>query len=135
MLFTGWNGGGCVGTGTCSVTMNQATSVQASFQSAEVQANVTGSNTRCTGPRPARRQLRVTINAQEAITVVIRLRNSRGVTVQRRRSGTSEPDVFQVTMNISNGKPNGRYTAQVTMTNDSGTSKVQTRNVRLRTCR
>src|SRR5439155_11540500 len=29
--FTGWSGGGCTGTGTCSVTMNAATSVTATF--------------------------------------------------------------------------------------------------------
>ena len=30
-LFSGWTGGGCSGTGTCVVTMNQATSVAATF--------------------------------------------------------------------------------------------------------
>ena len=29
--FSGWSGGGCTGTGTCSVTMNAATSVTATF--------------------------------------------------------------------------------------------------------
>jgi hypothetical protein len=29
--FTGWNGGGCSGTGTCVVTMNSATAVTATF--------------------------------------------------------------------------------------------------------
>ena len=29
--FAGWSGGGCSGTGTCTVTMNAATTVQASF--------------------------------------------------------------------------------------------------------
>jgi len=30
-IFGGWSGGGCLGTGTCSVTMNAATSVTATF--------------------------------------------------------------------------------------------------------
>jgi len=30
--FTGWSGGGCTGTGTCTVTMNAATSVTATFE-------------------------------------------------------------------------------------------------------
>src|SRR5205814_7153823 len=29
--FTGWSGGGCFGTGTCSVTLNAATTVAATF--------------------------------------------------------------------------------------------------------
>src|SRR5205823_1982610 len=29
--FTGWSGGGCFGTGTCSVTLNAATTVTATF--------------------------------------------------------------------------------------------------------
>ncbi len=32
--FTGWSGGGCSGTGTCSVTMNQVESVTATFDAA-----------------------------------------------------------------------------------------------------
>ncbi len=30
--FTGWSGGGCTGTGTCTVTMDEATEVQAGFE-------------------------------------------------------------------------------------------------------
>ncbi|MBA3393312.1 MAG: DUF4215 domain-containing protein [Deltaproteobacteria bacterium] len=30
-VFTGWTGGGCTGTGTCTVTMNAATTVNANF--------------------------------------------------------------------------------------------------------
>lgn len=33
-IFTGWSGGGCSGTGTCSVTMNAATTVTANFETA-----------------------------------------------------------------------------------------------------
>ncbi len=32
-IFTGWSGGGCSGTGTCTVTMDAAKSVQATFAS------------------------------------------------------------------------------------------------------
>ena len=38
-------------------------------------------------------------------------------------------------MNIGNGKANGKYTAQVTMTNEFGAQKVETRNVKLKTCK
>src|SRR5205807_2293496 len=30
-MFTGWSGGGCAGTGACTVTMNAATTVTAGF--------------------------------------------------------------------------------------------------------
>ncbi len=66
--------------------------------------------------------------------MVVRLRRA-GVTVQRKTVVEEEADVFQITMNIGNGKRHGRYTAQVTMTNEFGATKVQTRNVRLRTLR
>jgi hypothetical protein len=32
-VFGGWSGGGCTGTGTCSINMNQATTVNATFNS------------------------------------------------------------------------------------------------------
>ncbi len=135
MSFTGWSGGGCTGTGTCTVTVNGATSVQAAFAATEVQASVTGNKVTCTGPKQAKRQLKITIDAQQAIIVVIRLRNSAGVTVQKKRVVEEEADVYQITMNIGNGKANGKYTAQVTMTNDFGAQKVETRNVKLKTCK
>jgi hypothetical protein len=39
--FTGWAGGGCSGTGTCTVTMNAATSVTASFGTTAYNLTVT----------------------------------------------------------------------------------------------
>jgi hypothetical protein len=34
-VFTGWSGGGCSGTGTCTVTLNAATTVHATFSQAQ----------------------------------------------------------------------------------------------------
>ncbi|MFI5007067.1 MAG: FG-GAP repeat domain-containing protein, partial [Solirubrobacterales bacterium] len=39
--FSGWSGGGCSGTGTCSVSMNAATTVTASFTAQAQQFNLT----------------------------------------------------------------------------------------------
>ena len=72
----------------------------------------------CTGPRFARRQLRITIDAQQAVTVTVRLRRA-GVTVQRKTVVEEEAGRFRITMNIGNGKRPG-YTAQVTIRNDFG---------------
>ncbi len=38
-VFTGWNGGGCSGTGTCTVTVDQAKSVTATFTLSEAPTN------------------------------------------------------------------------------------------------
>ena len=133
-VFAGFTGCTSVNGNVCTVTVTGATNVTATFQPAEVQADVTGNKTTCTGPKQARRQLKITIDTAQAITVVVRLRNSSGTTVQNKRVVEGQPDVFQITMNIGNGKPNGKYTAQVTMTNQFGASKVQTRNVKLKSC-
>jgi len=39
--FAGWSGGGCSGTGTCSVTMNASTSVTATFDSSALTYDIT----------------------------------------------------------------------------------------------
>jgi hypothetical protein len=41
--FTGWSGGGCSGTGTCTVTMDAAKSVTASFATTQYNLTVTKS--------------------------------------------------------------------------------------------
>ena len=101
-----------------------------------MQATVTGNKTTCTGPKAARRQLKITIDAQQAITITIRLKNSSGVTVQKKGPVVEEEaDVYVVTMTISNSKPNGKYQARVTMKNTFGATLVQDRNVKLKTCK
>ena len=53
--FMGWSGGGCSGTGTCSVTMDQAKTVTAEFESPygfEVSVDPTGTGS---AGSPARR--------------------------------------------------------------------------------
>ena len=131
--FVAWTG--CLDTNgpVCIVTVTGATQVTAEFELATVQAAVTGNKTTCTGPKNFRRQLRITIDAEQGITVVIRLRNPNGAVVQR-KTVVRTADLFQVTMNIPNSRPNGKYKAQVTMTNQFGTQKVQNRNVKLKTC-
>ena len=132
--FAGWTGRRVQRHRRCIVTVSASTTVTATFQPAEVQAAVTGNKTRCTGPKNFRRQLTVTIDSDQTITVVIRLRNSQGVQVQRRGPVVRGANLFQLVMNIPNSRPNGKYTAQVTMTNQFGTQKVQTRNVKLKSC-
>ncbi|MHC1696771.1 MAG: hypothetical protein AB9919_01645 [Geobacteraceae bacterium] len=48
-VFAGWSGGGCSGTGTCTVTMNASTSITATFNSSaltnEITATAKGSGT------------------------------------------------------------------------------------------
>ena len=131
--FVAWTGCSDTNGPVCIVTVTAATQVSAEFQVAAVQANVTGNKTTCTGPKNFRRQLRITIDADQGITVVIRLRNPNGAAVQR-KTVVRTADLFQVTMNIPNSRPNGKYKAQVTMTNQFGTQKVQNRNVKLKTC-
>jgi hypothetical protein len=70
--FTGWSGGACSGTGTCSVTMNAATSVTATFANPPRLANIstrmqvlTGENVLIGG---------LTIDGTTNKTVVIRAR-------------------------------------------------------------
>ena len=129
--FTGWSGGGCSARDLrrdrqrCAHRGGGLRATE-SRRAYEQPGDLHGSGF-------ARRQLKITIDAQQAVTVVVRLRRA-GVTVQRKTVVEEEPDVFQITMNIGNGKRIGRYTAQVTMTNEFGASKVQTRNVRLRPC-
>ena len=131
--FVAWTGVPIPTAPSASSRSPRATQVTAEFQLAAVQAAVTGNKTTCTGPKNFRRQLKITIDADQGITVVIRLRNSNGTIVQRKPVvGTA--DLFQVTMNIPNSRPNGKYKAQVTMTNQFGTQKVQNRNVKLKTC-
>jgi len=40
-VFAGWSGGGCSGTGTCTVTMNASTSIMATFNSSAVTYDIT----------------------------------------------------------------------------------------------
>ena len=107
--------------------MNAATTVTAAFGVSEVQATVTGNKVTCTGPKAAKRQLKITIDAQQAITVTIRLKNSSGVTVQKKGPIVEEEaDVYVDHDDHLNSKPNGKYKAQVTMKNTFGASLVQT---------
>jgi hypothetical protein len=129
--FSGWNGGGCTGNATCTVTMSQAQSVTATFVVATVQASVQGNRIRMVGPRRAVRQLQVTINAeQELARIVLRVRRG-GVTLQSRTVRNFEADTAVIRMNLRNGIASGRAQLQVTMVNDAGTQKVQNRNLRI----
>lgn len=43
-IFAGWSGGGCSGTGTCTVTMNASTSITATFNSSAVTYDITATS-------------------------------------------------------------------------------------------
>jgi len=45
-VFAGWSGGGCTGTGTCTVTMDADTAMTATFNQAAIQAQLTNISTR-----------------------------------------------------------------------------------------
>jgi hypothetical protein len=49
--FTGWTGSGCSGTGTCSISMNQAKSVTANFNYTNPGCGVLNSGYYCSSPR------------------------------------------------------------------------------------
>ena len=130
-LFEGWEGAGCTGTGTCTVSMTQAQSVTATFAAAPVQASVVTTTFRRTGPRRAIRQLRVTIDADEDLTrIVLRVRRG-GVTLQSRTIRNFEADRAIVIMNLRNGIAPGRAQLNVTFVNTVGTQKVQNRGIRI----
>ena len=129
--FEGWEGAGCTGNGTCVVTMNAAQSVTASFAAAQVQASVTRTTIRKTGPFRAVRQLRVTVNAQEDLArIVLRVRRG-GVTLQSRTVRNFEADTAVLIMNLRNGIRAGRAQLNVTFVNGVGTQKVQNRGIRI----
>lgn len=127
-VFSGFSGA-CTGS-SCSLTVNSAASVTATFAPAAVQAAVVGNRIRKTGPPNARRVLNVTIDADQQITIVMRIQRS-GVTLQTRRVRSFGPRTGVVLFPIRNGIASGRAQLLVTMTNDDGVSKSQTRNLRI----
>jgi hypothetical protein len=113
--FAGWSGA-CTGTTACVVTMTQARSVTATFVPAEVQARVVRHNIVYTANN--RRQLRVTVDADEDVRVVMKIRRG-GVTLQQRTARVFGPDVRVLRMNILQDIRAGTATLRVTFTNDA----------------
>jgi hypothetical protein len=128
--FSGFSGA-CNGN-NCTITVNSAANVTATFAPAAVQAAVVGNKIRKTGPPNARRVINVTIDADEEISIVMRIQRS-GVTLQTRRIRSFGPETGVVLFPIRNGIASGRAQLLVTMTNDNGTTKSQTRNLRIPT--
>ena len=89
-----------------------------------------GNKIRKTGPRNARRVLSVTIDADQEVAIVMRIQRG-GVTLQTRRVRSFGPETGVVRFPIRNGIAAGRAQLLVTMTNEDGVSKTQTRRLRI----
>jgi hypothetical protein len=100
-IFTGWSGGGCTGTGTCTVTMTAATNVTATFSLAQysLTINRVGNGTVTSSPAG--------INCGSACTALY----SAGTMVTL----TATPATFGVFNGWSGGGCSGTGTCMVTM--------------------
>jgi hypothetical protein len=127
-VFSGFSGA-CTGN-SCTIAVNAAASVTATFAPAAVQAAVVGNRIRKTGPQNAQRVLNVTIDADEEISIVMRIQRS-GVTLQTRRIRSFGPETGVVLFPIRNGIAAGKAQLLVTMTNEDGTQKSQRRNLKI----
>lgn len=127
-VFSGFSGA-CTGK-SCTLTVNGAANVTATFAPEAVEAAVVGNKIRKTGPRNARRVLSVTIDADQEVRIVMRIQRG-GVTLQTRRVRSFGPETGIVRMPIRNGIAAGRAQLLVTMTNEDGVSKTQTRRLRI----
>jgi hypothetical protein len=127
-VFSGFSGA-CTGM-SCTVTVTSAANVTATFAPEAVEAAVVGNRIRKTGPPNARRVLSVTIDADQEISIVMRIQRG-GVTLQTRRVRSFGPETGVVRFPIRNGIAAGSATLLVTMTNDDGGSKSQTRRLRI----
>ncbi|MDD2335986.1 MAG: malectin domain-containing carbohydrate-binding protein [Geobacteraceae bacterium] len=94
--FAGWSGGGCSGTGTCTVTMNASTSITATFNSSAVTYDITA-----------------TASGNGTITALNNTNVSQGT------SGLSTVSIVNVTQNanqqFSITPETGNYTASVSV--------------------
>jgi phage-related protein len=128
----GWRlaswGGDCTGTTACVVTMTQGRSVSATFVLAELQAQVT--NHRIVYTAGNLRQLRVTVEADENVVVLMQIRRN-GVTLQQRRFSVVGPDLRELRMNIAQRIGRGRATLRITFTNGAGTQKVVSHRINI----
>lgn len=127
-VFSGFSGA-CTGS-SCTITVTSATSVTATFAPEAVEAAVVGNKIRKTGPPNARRVLSVTIDADQEVAIVLRIQRG-GVTLQTRRVRSFGPETGVVRLPIRNGIAAGRAQLLVTMTNEDGVSKTQTRRLRI----
>jgi Divergent InlB B-repeat domain len=122
--------GACNGP-TCNVQiLNGPASVTATFALAQVDAAVVGNRIVQNGPPRARRVINVTVNADEEISIVMRIQRS-GVTLQTRRIRSFGPDDGIVRFPISNAIASGKAKLLVTMENEFGVDKSQTRNLKI----
>ena len=128
-VFTGFSGA-CNGP-TCNVQiLNGPASVTANFAVAAVQAAVEGNKILRTPNAQRQRTLRVTIDANEEVNIVMRIQRG-GATLATLRIQNYGPRDGNVFFPIRNGISSGRATLLVTMTNEFGVSKSQTRNLKI----
>jgi Divergent InlB B-repeat domain len=125
--FNGWSGGGCSGTGTCTVTMSAAQSVAATFGAAPVNATFNSVKITKNGPSNAVRKLQVKVAANEKVKIVIKvLRNGNTLTSKTVNGYTGSGTIA---LNLKNSIKSGSAKCQVQFTNSIGTKKTQTKNI------
>jgi hypothetical protein len=125
--FAGWSGA-CTGTTACVVTMTGARSVTATFVLSKVEATVVGHRIVYTASNL--RQLRVTIDADENVAVVMQIRRG-GVTLQQRTARIFGPDVRLLRINILQSIGGGRATLRVIFTNDAGAQRTAVHTLKI----
>jgi hypothetical protein len=127
--FGGWTGS-CTGLGPCTVTVNAAGAVTATFNRAAVDAAVQGTSFTKNGPRGAKRVLHVTVAADEQVRVSLRIVRD-GVVLASKVVPRFRAGERNVNVRVRNGIGSGRAQLQITFTDQFGNTKNQSRRVRI----
>jgi hypothetical protein len=124
--FAGWSGAGCTGTAPCTVTMNQAQAVTATFVKGPVFAYVVRTSFGSTAA--GLRVLRIEVAAGEAVTLNLQIRRNGNVLQQRTVS--IDPTASQtVKMTLAQSVPKGQAQLRSTFTNGASVESVQVRTI------
>jgi hypothetical protein len=109
--------------------VNAAASVTATFTLTAVQASVVGTRITKTGPVGFKRVLKTTVDADEGVTVTLRIvRNGNTIAA---KSATISAGHRTINFPLRNGIAPGRAQLQVTLENDFGVTKNQNRRINI----
>lgn len=133
--FQGWNGGGCTGTQPCTITLTSPQTVTAAFATARdttVGATIERTQIRRSGgPPAARRQLAVDLRTTEDLARIV-LRIRRATTILQKRTIRDVPaDTKRLSLNIRNRITNGPARLRITLIDQNGNTKTQTRRIHI----
>lgn len=126
-MLSGFTGCGSVSGNVCTVTVGSATAVTASFEAADVGAVVTGWKTKKVGQA---RTTRVTIEADQAVNVVVKITRN-GAVIASRTVNDFQPGTRSVSVSIPRAVKGGKASLRVVLTNAGGASKTQTGTVKI----